>query len=311
MAASSSKIFPAVPGISTDFTVEDFSVLHHRLLWCYEGEVLEENRNRHCRERHTSVWLLREGCVTLRCGRKSWRANEGQWIFGTTQPHHQCFSTDARILSVNFKVQWPSGESLIDEPLVVAGSDFPELEQAALPLLAFVREHFKGVRNDLWGARTDVLKFFQLHQLFSLWLVAYVQAALASRILPTRMAGLDSRILAALRYLDHRPWAAPFREQELADSVGLSVSHLNRLFVGQLALTPRGYLQKRRFASATALLAEEDTPVKKIAYNLGFSSPGHFCYWFRKASGRSPLEWRTAGEVLNAAVSERYDQKVE
>jgi AraC-like DNA-binding protein len=225
---------------------------------------------------------------------KCWAAGTGDWIVGTTQPHHQQFSDDARILSLNFKVEWPSGDSLIDEPLVFAAAQHPEFERAARAVFRIVQRHFPGIRNDLWGAAISPATFFKLHEVFSRWMAAYLDLAQTSGILPSRMAGLDPRILASLRYLDRRPWAAPFLEKELADAVGLSVSHLNRLFTQQLSLTPRAYLQKRRFESAISRLRGTEQPVKNIAWDLGFSSPGHFCHWFRRLSGQSPQQLRTS-----------------
>ena len=279
------------------FTVKDYSFLNARLLWCYEGEVLEENRHKSNREGHIHIWWIQRGSATMRRGAKSWSARAGEWMFGMTQPHRQDFSTDARILSINFKVEWPSGDSLIDQPLVVPAKSFPELAQAARPLLRFIRRNFHGVRNDLWGSPIGLVSFFELHQLFSRWMVAYLRVALSSGILPTRMAGLDARVLSALRHLDQHAWSTPFRETLLAREIGLSAGHLDRLFVQQLGLTPSAYLQKRRFESAAALLAESGMPAKKIGYELGFSSPAHFCHWFRQATGQTPLQFRASGGV--------------
>jgi len=284
----------AVP-LNACFTVKDYSFLNARLLWCYEGEVLEENRRKLNRERHIHAWCIQRGSVTMRRGAKSWSAHAGEWIFGAPHPHHQDFSTDARILSISFKVEWPSGDSLIDQPLVVPAKRFLELAAAARSLLRFIRRNFQGVRNDLWGSPVALVSFFELHQLFSRWMTAYLRVVLASGIVPTRMAGLDARVLAALRRLDQHAWPAPFHEAALAGELGLSAGHLDRLFVQQLGLTPRAYLQKRRFESAAALLAESGLPAKNIGYDLGFSSPAHFCHWFRQATGQTPLQFRAAG----------------
>jgi AraC-like DNA-binding protein len=274
------------------FTLEDYSLLHSRLMWCYEGEVVAENIRKHVREHHSRAWLLRRGSVILRAGGKSWSARTGEWIFAPAQPHFQHFSPRACILSINFHVAWPSGEALIDQPLVVQASDFPGLERAARPLLRFSRRHFPGRRNDIWGAPIDLAPFFQLQQHFYRWMAVCVHAVLARGARPTRMAGLDPRVLKALLYLDRRPWTGPFREKELAENAGLSVSHLNRLFAQQLGTTPRAYLEKRRFESAAALLAQEDMPIKRIAYDLGFSWPAAFTHWFYKLAGQSPRRFR-------------------
>lgn len=272
--------------------VEDFSLLQPRLVWCYEGEVFATDRFKVASERHLHAWWILKGHVILRRGAKTWKAGPGEWFMGGPQPRHQQFSKEARILSINFKLEWPSGDSLMEDAVVVAGSSFPELARTARPLVRFVSNHFPGVRIHLWKKPTDLISFFELQHLFSRWILAYLKTMQASGILPSRMSGMDSRVLSALRLLIRHPWPAPFREKALAKEVGLSSGHLDRLFVQQLGCTPREYLQKQRLESSRALLSDSGTAIKKIAYDLGFSSPGHFSCWFRNASGKTPLQFR-------------------
>lgn len=283
---------------AAEFTLEDYSLLQSRLMWCYRGKVATTNLDLHVPEHHSRAWLIQRGTVVVRTQGRSWSARAGEWIFVTPHPHVQHFSLKARILSINFNVAWPSGDALIDEPIVVAARKFPRLERAAQPLLRFSQRHFPGRQNDIWGAPIGLVPFFELHHHFYRWMAAYLHVVLACGAMPTRMAGIDARVLKSLRYLDQRPWTVPFREKELADSAGLSIGHLNRLFTQQLGTTPRAYLEKRRFESAAALLAQEGTPIKRIAYDLGFAWPAAFTSWFHKLSGQSPRRFRASGRGL-------------
>lgn len=271
-------------------TIEDWSFLHGRLLWCYEGLVKPEHRRENTRGRHLSAWYLLAGRVELQTVGKTYRAGPGQWLFSGPAPRRQAFSARARILSLNFKLEWPSGDSLIEEPLVLPAN--AALERAARPLAGFIRRHFPGVRVALGTEECDLVSFFELQSLFSAWLAISLKAVLAAGMRPSRMAGSDPRVLAALRILDRHPWETPFREKELARQTGLSAGHLDRLFLRDLGVTPRAHLQKRRLESAQARLADRTMPIKNIAYDLGFSSPAHFSHWFRQAAGRSPREYR-------------------
>ena len=71
-----------------------------------------------------------------------------------------------------------------------------------------------------------------------------------------------------------------------------------RLANDRIGRFPRAYLEKRRFESATALLAQEGTPIKRIAYDLGFAWPAAFTHWFHKLSGQSPRQFRASGRGL-------------
>lgn len=273
---------------------EDWSHLHARLLWCYEGEIDAPNRRHFSSRKQLSAWWIQTGSVTVKHGAQTWTARSGEWIFCGPHSLHQEFSPDARILSVNFKLEWPSGDSLIDQIAIVREADHPALGKAARVLVRFISRHFPQVSTALPLQPVELTEFFETQQLFAVWAHAYLKAVLAAGVIPTRMTGLDPRVLGALRQLDRHDWRAPFREKNLAAATGLSAGHLDRLFVQQLGETPRAYLQKRRLETATAALADSTVPAKKIAYDLGFSSASHFSHWLRRATGKSPREVRTA-----------------
>ena len=272
--------------------MEDWSTLQARLVWAYEGAVDPVNRRNRTRSRYLSAWWLRAGEVRLRQGREVWRAGPGEWMFVGARPAEQEFSDDARIMSVNFRLEWPSGDALVDAPLVLAGEAAPELGRATGALVRFVRREFPGVTLDLWRAEADAPAFFGLQEVFSRWVRAYLAAVMAAGATPSRMGGLDARVVAALRELDRWPWETAFRERELAARVGLSAGHLDRLFVQGCGVTPRMYLQKRRLESARAALTDEAVTVKQVAYALGFGSAAHFCRWFKQVTGETPGQAR-------------------
>ncbi len=273
-------------------TVEDWTTLQARLVWAYEGPVLPTNRRAQTRGRYLSAWWLRRGQVTLRRGRESWHASAGQWLFTGPEQMRQEFSDDAEILSVNFRLEWPSGDALVRAPLVVGAVGCPELGKASAALVRFVRRQFPGVEVDLWRMEVGMEGYFGLQQLFSRWVRAYLQAVMAAGVMPERMTGMDPRVMAALRELDRWPWERVFREKELGALVGLSAGHLDRLFVQGCGVTPRAYLQKRRMESARAALTDVNMPVKQVAYALGFGSAAHFCRWFKQATGMTPGQSR-------------------
>lgn len=276
----------------TALTFEDWSVLHTRLLWCYEGAV-EAMHQRYFSERNQlSAWWLLEGSVRVKRGAKTWTARAGEWIFCGPQPLHQEFSADARILSVNFKLEWPSGDSLVEQILVVKADDHPALGKAGRALVRLISKHFPEIGTALPPQPVELADFFETQQFFTAWVHAYVKTMLTVGVVPARMDRLDPRVLAALGQLDRHDWRVPFKEKSLVTGTGLSAGHLDRLFVQQVGLTTRAYLQKRRLELATAALVDSSVPAKKIAYDLGFSSASHFSHWLRHATGKSPRQVR-------------------
>lgn len=275
-------------GNEARLTVEDWTTLQVRLHWAYAGEVAVQDRRARTRPQFLAAWGLRRGRVELHRGASRWRAGPGEWLLAGPEPMEHTFSDDAEIVSINFRLEWPSGEALLPAPLVLDGPEATRLGEAAEALVGFVRQAFPGVKLDLWRTEVGMETYFGLQQVLARWVKAYLGAVLAAGVVPERMSGLDARVLAALRELDRWPWSRPFREPELATRVGLSAGHLDRLFVQARGETPRAYWQKRRLESARATLANGDLAVKEVAFRLGFRSAAHFCRWFKAATGESP-----------------------
>jgi AraC-like DNA-binding protein len=87
------------------------------------------------------------------------------------------------------------------------------------------------------------------------------------------------------------PWA------ELRAATGLSRPHLDRLFRLHSGHSVRAWCDQRLTDRACTALGDPGAAVKRIAGDLGFSDPSHFCRWFRRQTGISPAEWRRRGGI--------------
>lgn len=79
---------------------------------------------------------------------------------------------------------------------------------------------------------------------------------------------------------------------ELADLCQLSVRQLARGFKTSRGYSIGAYVASQRVERAKHMLAGGDQSIKSIAYSLGFSSPGSFCYAFRRETGLTPREFQ-------------------
>ncbi len=77
---------------------------------------------------------------------------------------------------------------------------------------------------------------------------------------------------------------------ELPARIGLSRSHLARLFKHHTGKAPREYLHTIRIGKAETLLAGGHTGTG-VAYAVGFGSPSRFFAAFRARTGLSPRAW--------------------
>ncbi|MFZ0266166.1 helix-turn-helix domain-containing protein [Caulobacter sp.] len=84
----------------------------------------------------------------------------------------------------------------------------------------------------------------------------------------------------------------PIRNQDLAELVGLSISHFGRRFKASFGMSPRDYLIRARVERAKTLMGSRDTPLSQIALDCGFCDQAHMCRLFRTVVGSTPSRWR-------------------
>jgi AraC-like DNA-binding protein len=83
---------------------------------------------------------------------------------------------------------------------------------------------------------------------------------------------------------------------DAAEQAGLSPFHFLRLFSQVLGVTPHQYLVRSRLRHAARRLADDDSPVTDIAYEVGFGDLSNFVRTFHRAAGASPLRFRQASK---------------
>ena len=81
---------------------------------------------------------------------------------------------------------------------------------------------------------------------------------------------------------------------DAADQAGISPFHFLRLFSDVLGVTPHQYLVRSRLRHAARRLADDDSPVTDIAYDVGFGDLSNFVRTFHRAAGASPMRFRQA-----------------
>jgi AraC family transcriptional regulator len=86
--------------------------------------------------------------------------------------------------------------------------------------------------------------------------------------------------------------AEDFNLAVLADQVGLSKFHFDRLFKSALGVSPSRYHINLRMDAARRLLRETKKSVVTIALDVGYANPSHFAQLFRRETGLSPSDYR-------------------
>jgi AraC family transcriptional regulator len=86
--------------------------------------------------------------------------------------------------------------------------------------------------------------------------------------------------------------AEEFNLARLADQVGMSEFHFNRLFKKATGVPPSQYHIRLRMDAARRRLRETDLSVIRVGNEVGYSNPSHFARIFRKENGLTPSEYR-------------------
>lgn len=104
------------------------------------------------------------------------------------------------------------------------------------------------------------------------------------------------RVKTAIEYIEKNSTSQPSLD-EVAEYIGLSPYHFQRLFTSWAGISPKRFLQFITLTNAKKLLKE--TSVLDTAYEVGLSSPSRLHDLFISSEGISPGEYKTSGDTLN------------
>lgn len=80
--------------------------------------------------------------------------------------------------------------------------------------------------------------------------------------------------------------------EELAEIIGLSIPHLQRLFKTEIGTSPNAFLQNARLEKARELLETTFWHIQQIGIEVGMPNDSHFTRDFKKKYGLTPTEYR-------------------
>lgn len=97
-------------------------------------------------------------------------------------------------------------------------------------------------------------------------------------------------IYRALKYIEFN-YAYPISLDDISEFVGISRSHLYRIFMKHTNISPNEYLQKYRINEACVLLRNNKFTMSEVASSVGFTDPLYFSRVFKKMRGESPSKY--------------------
>jgi len=101
------------------------------------------------------------------------------------------------------------------------------------------------------------------------------------------------RLKRVMQYVDDN-LSAKITLHGLAAVAGLSRMHFAAQFRVAVGMRPHEYLLKRRIERAEELLRQGDIPLVDVALTVGFQTQAHFTTVFKRFTGDTPHQWRSA-----------------
>lgn len=227
------------------------------LILCYEGEVRAIGRGMQ-KALAATAWLVERGWarVTDDDGRRV-RARAGEWLMVRPGIRLQEFSADMRLLSINFRAAFHTGEDLFSNglSLVIQSKDHPQLEKCARKLLKTAYLEL-GKTQSFWAmtAPTSLSGYLMVHRELTDWVMVWSEALMNSGISPNTVYSNDPRVKQALAFLQGHIRNPELDGERIAAEVGLSLSQLNRQFLRERGETLRRCHQRHRLEFAQHML---------------------------------------------------------
>ena len=209
----------------------------------------------------------------------------GDFVLCSAGEPHACWTQDgeqATVISCGFTRLLCRGREencfleQRERPIVHAGEGSQALEQILLSLMQAAQDaHEQSQESCSYLSAAAILLALRL------------QRAAEEQIEQARYSlGIRTQL-----YLD-RHYTEPLTLDGIAQAMGVSKYHLDRVFLAGAGCTPVQYITRRRIARAQALLASTDQSIQRIALQCGYSSYTYFTSVFRKHVGRSPGDYR-------------------
>ena len=294
------------PPLGTRCALHDWETLRTELAFIYDSEIPAGKADRTGgREREFSAWLVRRGTAWIESDGERAEARAGQWLVCFGREVTQRFSPDAHLLSLRVLQSWPDGSALFEDGnvTVLEASRYPQLERHASRLLALSEkfgwneDHERDMRMVFhWRNQMDYPTYMDYNRHLHAWQVALAKALIAEGRRIHVPESSDPRLARALQVIDAQSPGAVYPEEHLVRFSGLSTGRLNRLCAQAYGFTMHQYWERRRLECARMSLATHSTPIKQVAFELGFSQLSHFSAWFKRHAGMSPRAYQVEGK---------------
>ena len=119
--------------------------------------------------------------------------------------------------------------------------------------------------------------------------------------LPNVGSSSSQYVLAAIKFIQFN-YSHDISVDDIAKAVGVSRSHLYRVFMSNVGQSPIDYLTNYRVSEACSLLKNSGLSIAEIAVSVGFFDQFYFSRVFKKVKGVPPSKYLSTLEKENGAA---------
>jgi AraC-like DNA-binding protein len=118
---------------------------------------------------------------------------------------------------------------------------------------------------------------------------------------PRAASSANQYVLNAIKYIQFN-YSHDISIDNVADNVGISRSHLYRVFMSNVGKSPIDYLTEYRINEACKLLRNGSLSIAEVAVSVGFFDQFYFSRVFKKSQGMPPSKYaaRHLAEALDS-----------
>ena len=231
---------------------------------------------------------ISEGRAGITAGGKVFECGAGNVIFHKPNEFHRIWTageTNVKFTVISFTTDSELLAEKLSEAVVTLSLNGRRLMEE-LGCFLGISEKLENYVPDEFLNGSEGIKLAEFVNILELLL--YECSSLQKYIKPDLRG--DAKIFSAAVKSMRKHIGEPFKSQQIADDVHVSLSHLKRIFNRYALMGVHEYFLSMKIEDAKIMLAHGET-VAKIASRLGFYNPNYFSAVFKREIGISPTAW--------------------
>lgn len=201
--------------------------------------------------------------------------------------HHYYLPPESEHWEFIFVLMRPHNLQSIWEDIIRKAGPVPRIPLDSTPIHAICslyREASMNRISDLYQASTLVYHFMMEMYRFS-------------RLPSSQKEDWPLAVHGSIQYMNAH-YHQPIGLEQIADHVGLSKYHFNRLFTRITGRSPIQYLTQIRLEKAAELIRYSSLSFEEIAQKVGYASGSYFTKVFKQHIGCSPRDYRSGKSTI-------------